>query len=128
MSASVPPDHTLDSVLGLEVLEAGPERARAQFAVTDNARQIYGIVHGGAYAAAAESLASVATGVAVAEEGKRAMGQSNNASFVRPVSDGTIHVLASVRHSGRTTWVWDVDFTDDDGRLCALARVTVAVR
>ena len=60
--------------------------------------------------------------------GRRALGLANNTSFLRPVSGGTIHGLATRRHRGRTTWVWDVDMTDDEGRLCATSRVTIAVR
>jgi 1,4-dihydroxy-2-naphthoyl-CoA hydrolase len=56
------------------------------------------------------------------------MGQSNQTSFLRPIVAGTIHATARRRHRGRTTWVWEVDITDDDGRLCALVRMTVAVR
>ena len=48
------------------------------------------------------------------------MGQSNHTSFLRPVSEGTVHADGRRRHRGRTTWVWDVEFTDDEGRLCAL--------
>ena len=96
--------------------------------MTDNVRQPYGIVHGGAYATAAESLASAATYMAVRDQGMVAMGQSNHTSFLRPVSEGTVHATGTARHRGRTTWVWEVEFTDDQGRLCALTRVTMAVR
>ena len=47
---------------------------------------------------------------------------------MRPVTEGTVHVAGRPIHRGRTTWIWDVDFTDDDGRLCATSRVTMAVR
>jgi len=56
------------------------------------------------------------------------MAQSNQASFLRPVSSGHVEVEAKVRHRGRTTWVWDCELTDDQGRLCALVRMTIAVR
>ena len=115
-------------VLGFEVLEAGEERARGRFAVTDRVRQPMGIVHGGAYAATAESLCSFATYMAVSKEGMVALGQSNHTSFLRPVSEGTVHADARRRHRGRTSWVWEVEFTDEEGRLCALTRVTTAVR
>jgi len=118
----------MDEAIGFEHLDADGERAHGRFAVTDNVRQPYGIVHGGAYAAAAESLASTATNLAVAEDEMFAMGQSNHTSFLRPVSAGTVHAEATARHRGRTTWVWEVEFTDDEGRLCALSRVTTAVR
>ena len=90
--------------------------------------QPWGLVHGGVYASIAESLASWATAMAVIPGGETAMGQSNNTSFLRPVLEGTIHALATRRHRGRTSWVWDVDFSDDAGRLCATSRVTIAVR
>jgi len=97
-------------------------------AVRDELKQIAGLIHGGVYAAIAESVASVATGVAVAEQGEVAMGLSNNTSFLRPITEGTITALATRIHRGRTTWVWDVRFTDDADRLCAVTRMTVAVR
>jgi 1,4-dihydroxy-2-naphthoyl-CoA hydrolase len=118
----------MDVVIGFEYGEADGDTARGRFEVTDNVRQPYGIVHGGAYAAAAESLASAATHMAVRDEGMVAMGQSNHTSFLRPVFEGTVHATGTVRHRGRTTWVWEVEFTDDQGRLCALTRVTMAVR
>ncbi len=57
-----------------------------------------------------------------------ALGQSNQATFLRPISSGTVHAEARPRHRGRTSWVWDTEITDDDGRLCCLVRMTVAVR
>jgi uncharacterized protein (TIGR00369 family) len=56
------------------------------------------------------------------------MGLGNQTSFMRPITEGTIHAEASVLHRGRTTWVWDVRISDDQGRLCAVTRMTVAVR
>jgi uncharacterized protein (TIGR00369 family) len=53
---------------------------------------------------------------------------SNQTSFLRPIFDGHIHAVARARHKGRTTWVWEVEFTDDEDRLCALTRMTIAVR
>jgi 1,4-dihydroxy-2-naphthoyl-CoA hydrolase len=87
-----------------------------------------GIVHGGAYAALAETVVSHTTLLAVRDEGMFPVGMSNETSFLRPVSEGTVTAEAVRRHRGRTTWVWQVDFTDGQGRLCALSRVTLAVR
>jgi 1,4-dihydroxy-2-naphthoyl-CoA hydrolase len=122
------PELTLPGVLGFELLEIGPELATGRFPVEDRVRQPYGIVHGGAYAAMAETICSFATYSAVADDGMLAFGQSNDTSFLRPISEGTVHTEARRRHRGRTSWVWEVDFTDDEGRLCALSRVTLAVR
>lgn len=118
----------LGELIGLEHLESGPERARARVEVTDRVRQIHGVVHGGAYAVIAESVCSRATGAAVADAGLAAMGQANQATFIRPIASGHVNAEATVRHRGRTTWVWDCELSDDEGRLCALVRMTVAVR
>lgn len=118
----------LDATLGFELLEIGEDRAHGRFEVTDAVRQPMGIVHGGAYAAMAETIASATTHLHVRDQGEAAMGQSNMTSFMRPVSGGYVHVDARRRHRGRTSWVWEIDFTDDEGRLCATSRVTMAVR
>jgi 1,4-dihydroxy-2-naphthoyl-CoA hydrolase len=124
----VPGPRSLDGVLGFRVTELGVEEARAEAPVTDAICQRFGLVHGGAYAALAEMIATEATVHGVWDDGKRAMGSSNHTSFMRPIDGGTVHAHARRRHGGRTTWVWEVDFTDDEGRLCAVSRVTVAVR
>ena len=123
-----PPAQTLNTVLGFETVEVGPDRARARVEVGDRHRQPYGIVHGGVYAALAESIASEATAIAVYEDGKIAMGMSNFVTFMRPISSGTVNAEAICKHAGSTTWVWEVEMSGDDGRLAASSRVTVAVR
>ena len=128
MFSPLPPESTLDGTIGLEHLEMGPERARGRFVVEDRVRQPYGIVHGGVYAAVAESLASAATFAGVFGDGMVALGLSNSTSFLRPVLDGAVESDARRRHRGRTTWLWDVDHRDEEGRLCATSRVTIAVR
>jgi 1,4-dihydroxy-2-naphthoyl-CoA hydrolase len=117
-----------DRHYGLEVDEATDELVRGRVLVREHLLQPVGLVHGGVHASIAEALASLGTNVGVVPEGKIGLGQSNQSSFLRPVSKGTIHGLARRRHRGRTTWVWDVELTDDDGRLCAVSRVTIAVR
>jgi 1,4-dihydroxy-2-naphthoyl-CoA hydrolase len=124
----VSPEETLSGILGIEHLEVGEELARARFEVASRHKQPFGLVHGGSYAAMAEGLASDATARAVAPDGFVAQGMSNNLSFLRPVFGGTVHAEARRRHRGRTTWVWDVDMTDDAGKLCCTSRVTIAVR
>jgi 1,4-dihydroxy-2-naphthoyl-CoA hydrolase len=124
----VAPEETFDALYGMRRFDITEESARGEVTVRRALLQPWGHVHGGVYASMAESLASWATGLAVTEGGNIAMGMSNNTSFLRPIGEGTIHALATRRHRGRTTWVWDVDMTDDAGRLCASSRVTVAVR
>jgi uncharacterized protein (TIGR00369 family) len=119
---------TFDALYGLEILEVSDDLVRAQVLVRDEIKQPMGLVHGGVFASIAESIASHATAVGVMRDGKVAQGLSNQTSFLRPITEGTIHATARRRHRGRTTWVWEVDITDDQGRLCALVRMTVAVR
>ena len=123
-----PTPGSLDEVLGFELLEASGERCRGRVAVQPQVQQPMGLVHGGVYAALAETMASWATVVAVGPSGNFAVGQSNNTTFLRPATSGHVHGEGTPRHRGRTTWIWDVEFTDDEGRLCAISRVTLAVR
>jgi 1,4-dihydroxy-2-naphthoyl-CoA hydrolase len=117
-----------EGVLGLEFTELTDAVVRGRLPVADQLKQPYGLIHGGVYASIAESLASWGTAAAVLPEGKIAVGLSNNTSFLRPVTEGAINATATRRHRGRTTWVWDVEALDDAGRLCAITRVTIAVR
>ncbi|HWX88024.1 MAG TPA: PaaI family thioesterase [Solirubrobacteraceae bacterium] len=117
-----------DRLYGLEFLECSESEARAQVVVRKEHKQPAGLVHGGMYASIAESITSIATGMTVLDEGNVAMGMSNNTSFLRPITEGRVHAHAVRLHRGRTTWLWDVTFSDDGGRTCALTRMTIAVR
>ena len=122
------PPSPFDDHYGLELDEATDELVRGHVAVRQELLQPVGLVHGGVHASIAEALASVGTNIGVVPEGNIGLGMSNHSTFLRSISDGTIHATARRLHRGRTTWVWDVDFTDDEGRLCATTRVTIAVR
>jgi 1,4-dihydroxy-2-naphthoyl-CoA hydrolase len=124
----IPLERTFDALVGLEILEMDDERVRAQVPVREALKQPMGLVHGGVLATIAESTASMATFMAVWPNGEVAQGMANASTFLRPITSGTIHAQATRRHRGRTTWVWDVEISDDDGRLCAMSRMTIAVR
>jgi uncharacterized protein (TIGR00369 family) len=119
-----------DGLYGLVIdtvdLDAGEVRAHVD--VADHHLQPAGLVHGGVLASIAESITSMGTWYAVQAGGQSAQGLSNQTSFLRPLLGGTIHATARARHRGRTTWVWEVEITDDQDRLCALVRMTIAVR
>jgi 1,4-dihydroxy-2-naphthoyl-CoA hydrolase len=114
--------------IGVEWIDFDPERARARIAVEPRHLQPGGIVHGGVYAALAESICSVATYLAVRENDMVALGMANSTTFLRPISEGHVNAVARARQRGRTTWVWDCELSDDEGRVCALVRMTAAVR
>ena len=85
-----------------------------------------GIVHGGVYAAISETLASMGTARGRAAE-RRSSARSSQQHELPPADQsGTIHATATAFHRGRTSWIWDVEMRDDDGRLCATSRVTIA--
>jgi 1,4-dihydroxy-2-naphthoyl-CoA hydrolase len=117
-----------DALYGLKLLEAGPERVLAEVPVSERLLQPFGLVHGGVHAAIAESICLTGTTLGVRERGGVAVALSNGTSFLRPISGGVIHAAATRRHAGSTTWVWEVELTDDEGRLCVLTRLTLAVR
>jgi uncharacterized protein (TIGR00369 family) len=117
-----------DALYGLELLDVSDTDVHAQVAVREELKQGMGLVHGGVYASMAEAMASLATALAVHANGDTAMGLSNSTSFLRPVTEGVVRGHATRIHRGRTTWVWDVRFTDAQDRACAVTRMTIAVR
>jgi 1,4-dihydroxy-2-naphthoyl-CoA hydrolase len=117
-----------DALYGLELSECSEELARGFVAVRDELRQAGGVVHGGVYGAIAEALAVRGTAASVAPLGKLAVGLANQTTVLHPIAQGEIHATAARRHRGRTTWVWEVEMTDDRGLLCVASRVTVSVR
>lgn len=124
----IPVENTLDGQIGLEIGNHGDGWIEATVAVGDHVKQPMGLVHGGVYASIAESITSMATAVGVHADGMSAQGLSNSTNFLRPIFEGTIHARAERLHRGRTTWVWDVRITDDEGRLAAISRMVIAVR
>jgi len=122
------PETNIHDTLGIEMEQAGDGVVKGRLPVSDRVRQPFGLVHGGALLTLAESLSSFGTYEGVKDDGKLALGQEINASLMRPITSGHVNGTATVRRRGRTAWVWEVEITDDAGRLCALIRATIAVR
>jgi 1,4-dihydroxy-2-naphthoyl-CoA hydrolase len=121
-------DRGFEQRYGLVITELGDGVASGRVEVRDELKQPAGLVHGGVYAAIAESLATAGTARTVSADGHVAAGFSTQTSFLRPITGGAIHAVARARHRGRTTWVWEVEISDDGGRVCVLTRATVTVR
>ena len=120
---------SFDALYGLELTDCSGSLVRGRIPVrSELLADGGGQVHGGVYGAIAEGLAARGTGAAVASEGRLAVGFSNLTTTLHPITAGTIYATATSRHRGRTTWVWDVEISDDEQRRCAVARVTIAVR
>ena len=98
-------------------IDAGPEH-----------HQPMGVVHGAVYTGAIETAASVGGYLAVAGRGQSVVGVDNFCDFLRPVTAGRLEVDARAAAQGRTLQLWNVDITDDQGRLVARGRVRLANR
>lgn len=116
-----------DAFYGMQIDQASADEVRTHLVIQDHHKQPVGLLHGGVLASMAEAMASIGAWIA-AGEGKSSSGISNSTSFMRPFTEGTVHAVARPRHAGRTTAVWDVEFTDDQDRLCAVTRMTIAIR
>jgi 1,4-dihydroxy-2-naphthoyl-CoA hydrolase len=123
--ASETPSSGFDAALGIEYVEVSGERCVLRLAIRPDHLQPYGIVHGGVYAALVETAASVGAAVWFGDEGG-AVGVTNSTDFLRSVGEGTLTTVATPLQRGRTLQTWQVEVTDDDGRLVAHGKVKLA--
>ncbi|MEO6363415.1 MAG: hotdog fold thioesterase [Caldimonas sp.] len=112
--------------LGIEFLEVGDDFLRARVPVDARTRQPMGILHGGVSVVLAETLGSCGA-VCAAPAGHRAVGLDINANHLRSVAAGWVTGIARPVHVGRTTHVWQIDLSDDAGRLTCVSRITMAI-
>lgn len=119
--------NTMGSCLGMEFTEIGPDYLRAMMPVDNRTRQPYGLLHGGASAALAETVGSVASALIIDPEKQICVGLEINANHIRGVRDGYVHAIVKPLHIGGTTHVWDIRITDDNEKLVCISRLTVAI-
>lgn len=117
---------TLCDHLGIEFIEVGPDFMVAKMPVDPRTHQPMGIVHGGATAALAETVASAAANFCV-EKGKICVGLDLNINHIRAAHSGFVRAETKPLHIGRTTQVWEIKITNDAGQLVSAARLTIAV-
>lgn len=118
--------NTLFDHLGIEFIEVGQDYLKAKMPVDRRTLQPMGIVHGGATAALAESVASAAANYCV-EGAKRCVGLDLNINHIRAVSGGFVTATARPLHLGKTTQVWEIKIVNEAGGLVSAARLTIAV-
>ena len=116
---------TLMEALGIEFTELGEGYLRATMPVDARTRQPYGLLHGGASVALAETLGSSAG--ALLAGGNAVVGLEINANHLRAVRQGTVTGTARPLHLGRSTQVWDIRIEDQTGQLVCISRLTLAV-
>ncbi len=113
--------------IGIEFTELGDDYIRARMPVDDRTKQPYGILHGGASVALAETLGSTGAGLAVDRKKFRVVGQEINANHVRAVSSGWVIGTARPVHIGRRSHIWEIRITDEQDRLVCISRITMFV-
>ncbi|MGH7621384.1 MAG: PaaI family thioesterase [Gemmatimonadaceae bacterium] len=118
----------LADTLGIALIEFTPERVVATMPVGERTRQPFGILHGGASLALAETVASLGALANVDRSKFDTVGIEINANHVRAKTDGDVTATAIPIHVGRTTQVWDVRIVDERGRPICVSRCTLAVR
>ena len=118
---------TLIKTLEIEFLEASREKVVATMPVQPKVHQPFGLLHGGASVALAETVASTGAFLSVVEQGMTAVGVEINANHLRGVREGLVTATATPIHKGRTTHVWQVEIKDEQGKMVCISRCTLAI-
>jgi 1,4-dihydroxy-2-naphthoyl-CoA hydrolase len=120
-------DNTMGQHLGIEFTEVGEDFLKGRMPVDHRTRQPYGLLHGGASVALAETLGSVASAFVVDRRQYNAVGLEINANHLRGVREGFVTGIARPLHLGKTTHVWDIRIYDEKEKLVCVSRLTVAI-
>lgn len=118
---------TIADVLGIKITELADDRVVATMPVHDATRQPFGLLHGGASVVLAETVASIGTWNLIDQENEQAVGLEINANHIRSKRDGLVTAVGTPLHKGKSTMVWDIKLTDEEGKLICVSRCTVAV-
>ncbi|AZU63808.1 esterase [Neobacillus mesonae] len=120
-------ENTLIAALGMEITYLEEGKVVATMPVDERTRQPFGILHGGASVALAETVASLGAYELVDKETEAVAGLEINANHIRSKAEGIVTAVGTVLHRGRTTQVWDIKITDEQDRLICVSRCTMAV-
>lgn len=120
-------DKYMTKLLEIKAVEINDDNIIATMPITDNVRQPFGILHGGASVVLAESIGSVASNLIIDTEKYAGVGLDINANHIRSASKGLLTATCSALHIGKTTHVWDIKMHDDNSKLICVSRLTVAI-
>ncbi|PSL43557.1 uncharacterized protein (TIGR00369 family) [Salsuginibacillus halophilus] len=123
-----PTEDTLMGALGIEIIEITPDEVVAEMPVHAATHQPFGLLHGGASVALAETAASVGTFNQIDPETEAAVGLEINANHLRSKADGKVTATAAPLHKGQSTMVWEIRITDEEDALICVSRCTVAIK
>jgi 1,4-dihydroxy-2-naphthoyl-CoA hydrolase len=118
---------SMSEALGMEFTEIGDDYLRARMPVDARTKQPFGLLHGGASVALAETLGSLAGNLCLDPERAVAVGLEINANHLKAVTRGHVTGTARPIHIGRSTQIWEIRIEDDDGRLSCISRLTLAI-
>lgn len=118
---------TLLETLGIEIIDVQKGKIVASMPVDGRTRQPFGLLHGGASVALAETVASMGAYELVDKQTQAVVGLEINANHVRSKREGVVTATGTVLHQGRKTMVWDIKITDEEGKLISVSRCTIAV-
>ena len=118
---------TLVTTLGIRFTEIGADFVRATMPVDERTIQPYGLLHGGASVALAETLGSMGAAMSVDANEYQVVGQEINANHVRAARSGLVTGTAKPVHIGGRTHVWSIEIVNEAGKLVCISRITMAV-
>jgi uncharacterized protein (TIGR00369 family) len=121
-------ENTIHETLDIKTVELSPQRVVLEMDVGPVVHQPMGLLHGGASAVIAESAASMGAFVSVDTDKEFAVGIDLNISHLRAMRSGTLRATATPVRVGRAVQVWGIDLQDENGKMIAVARCTLAVR
>jgi 1,4-dihydroxy-2-naphthoyl-CoA hydrolase len=119
--------HTMGSFLGMEYVELGNDFLKMSMPVDNRTKQPYGLLHGGASCALAETVGSIASSLVIDTSKQICVGLEINANHLRAVRDGVVIATATRLHIGSSTHVWDIKLHDQNEKLVCVSRLTVAI-
>ena len=119
--------NTMMATLGMRITEIGDDYVRGTLPVDARTHQPYGLLHGGASVALAETLGSFAAMLTLDAKAEAAVGLDINANHIRGVKSGIVTGTARPLHLGRSTQVWEIRIEDEQGKLVCISRLTMAV-
>ncbi|MGX1902047.1 uncharacterized protein (TIGR00369 family) [Thermolongibacillus altinsuensis] len=120
--------NTLLEALNIEIIHISEGKVIATMPVNEKTRQPFGILHGGASVALAETAASVGAYALIDPQKEIAVGLEINANHLRPVYEGIVTATATIVHRGKTTMVWNIEIVNEKNELICISRCTMAIR
>jgi 1,4-dihydroxy-2-naphthoyl-CoA hydrolase len=118
---------TMSDHLGMEWLELGPDYLKMKMPVDGRTKQPYGLLHGGASCALAETVGSIGSHLLIDPEKYLCVGLEINANHISSAKSGFVIATATPLHVGSTTHVWDIKIHNESGKLVCVCRLTVAI-